>query len=65
MKQDSLFCRKKIDKSQQSLHYYGSQFKASLVYKVRSRTAKDLQQNPDWKNQRLKVKLKEIEKKAT
>ncbi|XP_049989134.1 zinc finger protein 791-like isoform X4 [Alexandromys fortis] len=52
--------RKKIDKSQQSLQaLLWISVQASLV----SRTAKDVQRNPDWINQILKVKLKEIEKK--
>jgi hypothetical protein len=33
-----------------------SEFKASLVYKVSSRTAKDTQRNPVSKNQRKKKK---------
>jgi hypothetical protein len=35
-----------------------SEFKASLVYKVSSRTARATQRNPVWKNQKKKKKEK-------
>ena len=40
-----------------------SEFKASLVYKVRSRTARTIQRNPVWKNQKKKKKKKKERKK--
>jgi hypothetical protein len=40
-----------------------SEFKASLVYKVSSRTARATQRNPVSKNQKKKKKKKEKEKK--
>jgi hypothetical protein len=39
-----------------------SEFKASLVYKVNSRTAKPIQENSVSKNQKKKRKKKEKEK---
>jgi hypothetical protein len=35
-----------------------SEFKASLVYRVSSRTARAIQRNPVWKNQKKKKKKK-------
>ena len=40
-----------------------SEFKASLVYKVRSRTARTIQRNPVWKNQKKKKKKRKKERK--
>jgi hypothetical protein len=37
-----------------------SEFEASLVYKVSSRTARATQRNPVWKNQKEKEKKKGI-----
>ena len=37
------------------------EFEDNLVYRVRSRAAKDTQRNPVSKNQKLKIKMKEVE----
>jgi hypothetical protein len=46
-----------------------SEFKASLVYRVSSRTARATQRNPVWKNQKKtkkqKTKTKQNKKKKT
>jgi hypothetical protein len=38
----------------------GSQFKASLVYRVGSRTARATQRNPVWKNQNKRREEREM-----
>jgi hypothetical protein len=38
-----------------------SEFKARLVYKFSSRTARAIQRNPVWKNQKIKNKKKRIQ----
>jgi hypothetical protein len=40
-----------------------SEFEASLIYRVNSRTARDIQRNPVSKNQREKKKKKEKKEK--
>jgi hypothetical protein len=43
-----------------------SEFQASLVYRVSSRTARAIQRNPVWKKQKPKTnKQKKIKKKET
>jgi hypothetical protein len=41
-----------------------SEFEASLVYKVSSRTARAIQRNPVWKNQKPKKKKNKKNKKT-
>jgi hypothetical protein len=40
-----------------------SEFKASLVYRVSSRIARDTQRNPVWKNKKTKTTNKQTNKK--
>jgi hypothetical protein len=39
-----------------------SEFEASVVYRVSSRTARAIQRNPVWKNQKKKKKKKKKDK---